>query len=256
MPEPKMRDAFRSELRERLMAEAVTALAPRPHGTPWTMLRPAMGVGLAAVLLVGGAGSAAANSVPGEAAFPLKRAFEDLQLNLTLDDVQRVELLSQLADRRLADLQQVADRADESKAPAASEEFAAALARFRVAVDALQQAAPADKSSKVQDLVDAARGKHEAVLDEVQQKLDNEDARNAIERARDQEDEDTTSDKSKKGSGAETPRPARTPTPARTPRPTERAAETARATRAPLATQRTDNPRGTPRPTENADGGD
>ena len=246
LPEPRMREAFRSELRARLMAEAVTALAPRPRGTAWSFLRPTMGVGLAAVLFVAGAGTAAATSLPGEAAFPLKRAFEDLQVNLTFDDVQRVELLSQLADRRLADLKRVADGEDESKAPAASEEFAAALARFRAAVDAMQQAAPADKSDKVQELVDAARGKHEAVLDEVQQKLENQAAIDAIERAKDAEDEDTTSE-SKRGNGAaETARPTRTRTPSRTQRPTERAAETPRTTQAPRATQRTEIPRVTP----------
>lgn len=248
LPEPKMRDAFRSELRARLMQEAVTALAPRPRGTAWVLLRPAMGVGLAAVLLVGGAGTAAANSLPGDSAFVLKRAFEDLQVNLSFDDVQRVVLLSQLTDRRLADLQKIADRDDQSKAPVASEEFAVALARFRAAVDAIQQAAPADTSSKVQDLVDVARGKHEAVLDEVQQKLDNQTAIQAIERAKDEENQDTTSDKNNKASG-ETPRPTRTPTPARTPRPTDRAGETPRVTQTPRATERTDSPRATPKPT-------
>lgn len=255
LPEPKMRDEFRSELRARLMAQAVTTLAPRPRGTAWAFVRPAMGVGLAGVLLVGGAGTAAANSLPGEAAFPLKRAFEDLQVNLTFDDVQRIDLLSQLADRRLADLQRVADGEDESKAPAASEEFAAAVARFRAAVDAMQQAAPADKSDKVQELVDAARGKHEAVLDEVQQKLENQTAIDAIERAKANEDQDTQSENTNNEQGR-TPRPARTPTPARTPRPTERAAETPRATQAPRATQRTEIPRVTPKPTGSGADGD
>jgi len=76
LPEPKMRDEFRTELRARLMREAVTALAPRPRGTAWTFLRPALGVGLAAVLLVAGTGTAAASSLPGDTAFPLKKAFE------------------------------------------------------------------------------------------------------------------------------------------------------------------------------------
>ena len=249
LPEPKMRDEFRRELRARLLTEAVTALAPRPRGTAWAFRRPAAAVGLAAVLLVAGAGTAAANSVPGQPAFALKRAFEDLQVGITFDDVRRVELLSQLADRRLAELQQVADDNDESQEPAASEEFAAALARFRGAVDTLQQAAPADKSEKVQELVNASRDKHEAVLDEVQQKLNNDTAREAIERAKDREDQDTTSDRSKKGNGAQTPRPTRTPTPTRTPRPTERAATTPRITQAPRATLRTETPRLSPRPT-------
>jgi len=252
LPEPKMRDEFRSELRARLMREAVTALAARPRGTAWTFLRPAAGIGLAGVLLITGAGTAAASSVAGDAAFPLKKAFEDIQVTLTLDDVQRVELLGQIADRRLAELKTVADRADESSASSASEEFAAAVARFRAAVDAIQQAAPADKSDQVQELVDAARGKHEAVLDEVQKKLDSPTANDAIERARDEEDRDTESDRNEKDNDPEnTARPTRTPAPSRTPRPSsdQRATETPRATQTARVTQRAETPRPTPRPT-------
>jgi len=143
----------------------------------------------------------------------------------------------------------IVERADESKAPTASEEFAAAVARFRAAVDAIQRAAPAEKSGKVQELVDAARGKHEAVLDEVQQKLDDPTAQDAIERAKDQENKDTESE-NRDQDPKKTPRPARTPTPAHTARPsTEGAVETPRATQPARATQRTDAPRATPRPT-------
>jgi hypothetical protein len=214
MPEPKLREEFRRELRARLMQEAVTALAPRPRGTAWTsLLRPALGVGLAGLLLVAGAGTAAAGSVPGDFAFPLKKAFENVQVALTFGDVQRVTLLGQIADRRLAELKAVADRDDESRAPTASEEFAAALARFRAAVDAVQQAAPEDKSDAVQELVDAAREKHEAVLDEVQEKIDNEKAQEAIERAKDTEDKDTKVDQDNRGDPEKTPRPTRTPKP-------------------------------------------
>jgi hypothetical protein len=216
MPEPKLRDEFRRELRARLMQEAVTALSARPRGTAWTaLLRPALGVGLAALLLVAGAGTAAAGSVAGDFAFPLKRAFENVQLALTFDDVRRVELLGQIADRRLADLKAVADRDDESRAPTASEEFAAAVMRFRAAVDAVQQAAPEAKSDAVQELVDAARAKHEAVLDEVQQKIENEQAHEAIERAKNVEDQDTKVDKDNRGDSEKTPRPTRPVQPSR-----------------------------------------
>lgn len=252
LPEPKIRDEFRAQLRARLMREAVTALAPRPRGTAWAFLRPALGVGLAAVLLIAGAGTAAAGSLPGDTAFPLKKAFENIQVTLTLDDLKRVELLGQLADRRLAELQAVVERADESKAPTASEEFAAAVARFRAAVDAIQRAAPADKSTKVQELVDAARGKHEAVLDEVQQKLDDPTANEAIERARDEENRDTESE-NKDQDPDRTARPARTPSPARPARPSAETRETPRATGTPRATQRIETPRATPRPTGSAE---
>ena len=236
LPEPKLREDFRRELRARLMQEAVTALAPRPGGTAWTFLRPALGGGLAGILLVAGAGTAAAGSVPGDLAFPLKRAVEDIQVTLTFDDVSRVELLSQLADRRLAELQKVVDSDDVSKAPTASEEFAAAVARFRAAVDAVQQAAPQDKSDLVQDLVDAAREKHEAVLDEVQGRLENDKAQQAIERAKENEDKDTEQDKKNRGDGDKTPRPSRSVQP--TPRATPRASDTPRGTQRPGATPR------------------
>jgi hypothetical protein len=230
LPEPKLRDDFRRELRARLMQEAVTALAPRPRGTAWTFIRPALGVGLAGILLVAGAGTAAAGSVPGDVAFPLKRAVEDLQVTLTFDDVSRVELLAQIADRRLAELQRVVDSDDTTKAPTASEEFAAAVARFRAAVDAVQQAAPEDKSDLVQDLVDAAREKHDAVLDEVKDRLDNEKAQQAIERAKENEDKDTAQDKKNRGDGAKTPRPSQSARPSQQ--------NTPRATSTPRASQR------------------
>ncbi|HUQ41159.1 MAG TPA: DUF5667 domain-containing protein, partial [Candidatus Limnocylindrales bacterium] len=207
-----------------LMREAPAMLAPR-RGIAWTFLRPAVGVGLAGLVLVAGAGTAAAGSVSGDAAFPLKKVFEQLQVTLTVDEVQRVELLAQIADRRLAELQKVADRSDQAKAPTASEEFVDALARFRAAVDALQQAAPADKSDKVQDLVDAARGKHHAILDVVEDKLDSDDALEAIERAKDEEDRDTQSErdgaKDKDRAPSKTARPTHTPTPTRTARPSK-----------------------------------
>ena len=211
--QPKLRDDFRSELRTRLMAEAVTALAPRSRPTAWAFWRPALTVGLASVMLASVSGAAAAaGSLPGDPAFGLKRAVEDLQVTLTFDEVQRVQLLAQLADRRVQELQQVTESQSQDRAPAAAEEVAQAVARFRAAVDAVQQAAPADKSDAVQGLVDAAREKHEAVLDRVQQNVGNDKAREAIERAQDEEDRDTHDEKGKKDPSA-TPRPTRTPSP-------------------------------------------
>jgi len=130
LPEPRLRDEFRRELRARLMREATVTLVPKRRDNAWTSwLRPAFAAGLAALVLVVGAGSAAANSIPGDAAFPLKRAIEEVRVALTFDDVERVRVLAEIADERLSELEKVASRDD--KAPTASDEFAQAVARFR-----------------------------------------------------------------------------------------------------------------------------
>jgi hypothetical protein len=211
-PEPHLRDEFRRELRARLMHQAVTALAPRTRATAWAFLRPALGVGLAGFILVAGASTAAAGSVAGDTTFPLKKAFEDIQVTLTFDDVQRVELLSQIADRRLRELQQVANH-DDGNVTTASEEFAKAVTKFRAAADQVQTAGSPAKSEKVQKVVDAARDTHAAVVNEIQDQVSDDKAKDALDRALDAEDKDTAQEQN--GGGNDPKRPAR---PARTPR--------------------------------------
>lgn len=196
LPEPQLRDEFRRELRARLMREAAVTLTPKRRDTAWTSwLRPAMAVGLAALVLIAGAGSAAAGSVPGDATFGLKRAIEEVRVALTFDEVDRVKLLAEIADQRLAELEQVASRDD--KAPTASDEYAAAVTRFRAAVDALQQAAPQDKSEAAQNVADAAREKHEIVLEQLKARLSDR-AKRSVERAIEEERKDTTQDAKEK----------------------------------------------------------
>jgi gas vesicle protein len=219
-PEPRLRAEFRSELRARLMREAVTALAPRRRTSGWGLLRPAMGVGLAAFLLVAGAGTAAAGSLPGDSGFSLKKAIEDINVTFTFDDVQRVELLAQIADRRLHELQQVAS-VDDRKAATASEEFAAAVARFRAVADQVQTGASADKSSKVQQLVNTVRDAHSSLVQQIQDQSNDDAVRSALDRVRDTEDKHTTEEQNDPGrNGIEQKlRPARTPAAQQTPRP-------------------------------------
>lgn len=245
LPEPRLRDEFRRELRARLMREAAVTLAPKRRDTAWTSwLRPAFAVGLAALVLMAGAGSAAAGSLPGDPAFGLKRAIEEVRVALTFDDVQRVRVLAELADQRLSELEQVAGRDD--KAPTASDEYAQAVTRFREAVDALQQAAPADKSEQAQNVADAAREKHEIVLEQLKERLSGR-AKDSVERAIEEERKDTTQntkdkdkqdrqDEDKSGGDGSSPRNS-TPSPratdrTSTPRPTDRAASP-RATATP-----------------------
>ena len=200
LPEPRMRDEFRRELRTRLMREAAVTLVRRDNAwTAW--LRPALAVSLAALVLSVAAGSAAAGSVPGDVTFGLKRAIEEVRIALTFDDVERVRVLAEITDQRLSELEKVASRDD--KAPTASEEYALAVTRFRAAVDALQLAAPHDKSELAQEVADAAREKHEVLLERLKDRL-SEKAKDSVERALEEERKDTTKNtKDKKGKGGE-----------------------------------------------------
>ncbi|HEY9325842.1 MAG TPA: hypothetical protein VIS26_04675, partial [Candidatus Limnocylindria bacterium] len=56
LPEPRLRDEFRRELRARLMREAAVTLVPKRRDTAWTAwLRPALAGGLVALVLIAGA---------------------------------------------------------------------------------------------------------------------------------------------------------------------------------------------------------
>ena len=206
LPEPRLCDEFRRELRARLMREAAVTLVPKRRDTAWTAwLRPALAGGLVALVLIAGAGTAAANSLPGDATFGLKRAIEEVRVALIFDDVERVRVLAELADQRLSELERVASRDD--KSPTASDEYAQAVARFRAAVDALQQAAPEDRSEAAQDVADAAREKHEFILEQLKDRL-SEKAKDSVDRATQEERKDTPQnvkdkDKDKKDNGQE-----------------------------------------------------
>ena len=234
LPRPPMRDEFRRELRARLIAEANATLPRARRGTSWTFLRPAFGVALAGVVLLAGAGTAAAGSLPGDPAFGLKQAIENVQVTLTFDDTARLRLLADIADRRLGELEQVSSSAD--KAPVASQEYADAVARFRAELDTLQQTAPAQKADAAQELADAARDKHVAILDQLEQKVPDQ-AKPALERARDEEQSDN------RGKGHGNGQPSARPSRSETPEPTSR--ETPEPTRSPRASETS---RGTERP--------
>jgi len=226
LPEPRIRDEFRRELRARLMREAAVALVPKRRDTAWTAwlrplrrdtawtawLRPVSVAGLAALVLVIGAGSAAAGSVPGDVTFGLKRAIEEVRVALTFDEVERVRVLSEIADERLSELERVASHDD--KAPTASEAYADAVTRFRAAVDALQNAAPEeDKSDLAQDVADAAREKHEMVLEYLRERL-SERAKGSVDRATQEELKDTPNtakEKKEKSDAGETGNPGSPP---------------------------------------------
>jgi hypothetical protein len=245
LPRPKPRDAFKRALRAQLMAQAPGVLSPRE--TTWTRvtgaflrpaLRPAMVAAAIALLVVGGAGKAAADSLPGDAVFSLKVAAEQVQLAFALDDTTRLRLLAEQADHRLAELAEAVSSRPAS-APTATDAYAAAVERFTSAVDTLRgkPGTSVDKQTAAEDVVDAAHDKHEAVITELE-KTAPASAQDGLERAKQEADKLHASDRP-----ARTPEPTdrpdrtRSPQPARTATPT-RAAE---PTRTPTPTRTPEN---------------
>ena len=224
LPRPEPRDAFKRELRARLMAQAPGILA---RETTWSrfrgslLLRPAMVAAAITLLIIGGAGKAAAGSLPGDIAYPLKIAAEQVQLALALDDSTRLTILAEQADHRLAELAEaVSDRRGNTSA--AEDGYAKAVKTLTAAVEAVRTEpnVSEDKRTAAEDVVDAAHQKHELVLDDLNARFTGAD-QPEIERARQESDKLHPS-----GRPARTPEPTvqsdrgRTPataSPARTP---------------------------------------
>jgi hypothetical protein len=212
---PVMREQFRKELRGRLMSEAVVVLAPRPSRFSFpALLRPALGAAAVLVLVLAGATSAAASSLPGDALYSVKRASEDVRLALTFDAFARTQLLSELTDRRIEELAEIAKRRP-SSAPTATQEYAEAVERFADALDDLH-AVNAEKRAAAQALAEAARAKHKAVLDAVKDRLSEEDQTDVQEVIDREEERTSPSRPDHDGDGFPGGRPSNVPT--RTPR--------------------------------------
>lgn len=206
---PVMRDQFRKELRGRLMSEAVVALAKPPSRFSFpALLRPALAAAAVLVLVIAGASSAAASSLPGDALYGLKRATEDVRLALTFDDVARTQLLSELTDRRLEELAEIAKNRP-SSAPTATQEYADAVDRFADALDNLRDADSEDKRAAAQNLAEMARAKHKAVLDAVKDQLPAE-AQADVQKVNDDEQE-RTSPENNPGRSGQGGRPSNAP---------------------------------------------
>ncbi|MEK6207495.1 MAG: DUF5667 domain-containing protein [Chloroflexota bacterium] len=208
---PVMREQFRKELRGRLMSEAVVVLAKKPSrfSIP-TLVRPVLAAMAVLVLVLAGATSAAASSIPGDALYGVKRATEDVRLALTFDPLARTQLLSEMTDRRLEELAEIAKRRP-SSAPAATQEYADAVERFENALDDLHDAVSEDKRAAAQALAEAARAKHKAVLDAVKERL-SEDDQTDVQKVIDREAERTSpSNDPGRGQGGSGGRPSNAP---------------------------------------------
>ncbi|HET8570246.1 MAG TPA: DUF5667 domain-containing protein [Candidatus Limnocylindria bacterium] len=206
-------DEFRRRLRADLMAAPVVFAPPAPR---FAFVRFAAVAASILLVLTAGAGSAAASSLPGEPAFGLKRAYEEIQLLLAADEPARAEVALAIAERRLADLQTTAGRPE--LAPAAAAAYAEALTRAASLTDKLRAAAPSAKRDKAIDRVTESTRTQEEVLEELSERLP-EPAQPGIERAREAQHKVTDKDKKDKdrqrsgddrddeGEEAATPRP-------------------------------------------------
>lgn len=231
LPRPEPRDAFKRALRAQLMAQAPGALAKRE--TAWSrfqgsLLRPVLAAAMVVLVLAAGAGKAAADSLPGDATFAIKRAAEELQLAIALDETTRLRVLAEQADHRLAELvESVVARPE--KAKVARVEYAAAVKRLTTAVDALRSQPNVSEDTKIaaEDVVDAARRKHGAVIADLKQKLapaGEDEVENEIDNATGESEKLHASDRparspepSDRLDRSPSPQPTRTARPTRTP---------------------------------------
>jgi hypothetical protein len=175
-------------------------------------MRPVAVAATLVAMLLGSAGVAAAGSLPGDPAFALKRAAEEVELALAPDHDAKVRVLAAQAERRLDELGRTASRSD--KAPTASTEYEAAVKRLAAAVAALRTAPAGERREAVEQVVEAARDKHVQVLEELKERLPDE-AKRGIERAIEQQKQiapgkpDERSPR--KGTEPERPRASETP---------------------------------------------
>ncbi len=232
LPRPEPGDAFKRALRAQLMAQAPGVLAPRE--TAWSRLqrgwlRPALVAAAILLLLAGGTTKAAADSLPGDPLYGVKRVAEQVQLAFALDDTTRLRLLAEHADYRLAELAEAVST-HRGNAPVAEDEYAAAVQTLTAAVDALRgtPGISEDTRTLAEDVVDAAHAKHEAVLDDLADRVSSSEQPD-VERAREQSDKlhpsdrpVETSEPTDRPNSTRSPLPARTAPPARTPTPSVR----------------------------------
>ena len=242
LPRPEPREPFKRALRSQLMAQAATTLGRRE--TAWTrfqrgVMRPALALAAVVLLLVGGAGRAAADSLPGDVAYPLKRAAEQVQLVFAIDDTTRLGILAEQADHRLAELAESIAR-HRPATSVAQRQYAEAIAELTKQVDAVraQPSVSENKKNAAEDIIDAVHLKHSAVLEQLGQRQGQNDDKDKqdIENAKDESEKLHASDRpartaepSGQPEGARTPQPTRTASPSRSPEETR----TARPTETP-----------------------
>ena len=120
---PSAPPALRAQLRASLLAAPVVA---SPRRAPFALFtEPSLRLALAAVLILAiiatAGGSAAASSLPGDPAFALTLAGDEIQAFIASDDATRLTTRVAQSDRRLADLETALAHRPSALAPATAE---------------------------------------------------------------------------------------------------------------------------------------
>lgn len=193
--------SLRRDLRGAILAAPYVPARRRDNA--WTMrLRPVLAVLVSFALLAGGAGSAAAGSLPGDTAFGLKRAVEDVQVAIAPDDTARLDLLVALTGRRLDELETLVSQRS-GAVGVGTAEYADALARVQQMLTTLANEPATSQRDAAIERAEVAVAAHVVRLEALATKLP-EAAQQGIERAID----------AGKGIGAEkTERPAKSSEP-------------------------------------------
>lgn len=126
LPRPAARAEFRARLREQLLREAPAALvpAPRRRAVWWRPLAAATAATVLTLAVALAADTAAAESLPGEAPFAIKRSAEEVRLFAARDRATRVQAVGAQVEGRLSELR----RAIAQRRPAVAAEAARRLA--------------------------------------------------------------------------------------------------------------------------------
>jgi hypothetical protein len=99
----------------------------RPVKTRFSLARVGVVVGLALLALVGGTVYAAQDSLPGDILYPIKLVTEQVRIVLRADDVGRAERALSFADRRVTEIEELAEQGRAQDVGAAVEKYDNAL---------------------------------------------------------------------------------------------------------------------------------
>ncbi len=173
---PVLRGRARQDLRRSLMTRELRPPRPFSLRLGW-----AFAAALLLLTLVASGGAAAASSLPGDAAFALKRGVEEVALSLAPNEVARLHLLVEQSERRLGELETAAAHRP-AAVTAATSEYLAAVARVDHAVVVVGgEPATADRDAALA-LATAASERHQQVLASLLDRVP-EQARPGIQRA-------------------------------------------------------------------------